>query len=116
MFTFRYIIITINVDAEIDEIVHSVRSARQNIVIVSRARDAIHAKHLYELGVTDAVPETIEASLQLSEASLVGLGVPTGLVIASVHERRDEFRDELQEAAQAAGQEESRGLRSKTTS
>lgn len=109
------IIITINVDAEIDEIVRSVRAASEKIVIVSRARDAIHAKHLYELGVTDAVPETIEASLQLSEASLVGLGVPTGLVIASVHERRDEFRDELQEAAQAAGQEESRGLRPKTT-
>ena len=57
------------------------------------------------LGVTDAVPETIEASLQLSEAALVGLGVPTGLVIASIHERRDVFRSELQGAAKAAGRE-----------
>ena len=32
---------------------------------VSRARDAEHARHLYGIGVTDAVPETIEASLQL---------------------------------------------------
>jgi CPA2 family monovalent cation:H+ antiporter-2 len=45
------------------------------------------------------VPETIEASLQLSEATLVGLGLATGLVIASVHEKRDEFRRELQQAA-----------------
>ncbi len=46
-----------------------------------------------------AVPETIEASLQLSEAALVGLGVPTGPVIASIHEKRDEFREVLQGAA-----------------
>ena len=38
------------------------------------------------------MPETIEASLQLSEAVLVDIGVPMGLVIASIHEKRDEFR------------------------
>jgi CPA2 family monovalent cation:H+ antiporter-2 len=72
---------------------------KPDIVIVSRARDAAHARHLYAVGVTDAVPETIEASLQLSEAALIGLGLATGLVIASVHEKRDEFRRELQQAA-----------------
>ena len=41
------------------------------------------------------VPETVEASLQLSEALLVEIGVPMGLVIASIHERRDEFRKAL---------------------
>jgi CPA2 family monovalent cation:H+ antiporter-2 len=41
------------------------------------------------------VPETIEASLQLSEAVLVDIGVPMGLVIASIHERREEFRTSL---------------------
>ena len=58
----------------------------------ARARDANHARALYGLGVTDAVPETIEASLQLSEAVLVDVGVPMGLVIASIHEKRDEYR------------------------
>jgi CPA2 family monovalent cation:H+ antiporter-2 len=48
--------------------------------------------HLYELGVTEAVPETIEAALQLGEAVLVESGVAMGLAIASVHERRDGFR------------------------
>jgi CPA2 family monovalent cation:H+ antiporter-2 len=42
--------------------------------------------------VTDAVPETLESSLQLSEAVLVDLGIPMGFVIASIHEKRDEFR------------------------
>jgi len=51
------------------------------------------------------VPETIEASLQLSEAALVGLGVATGFAIASIHEKRDEIRHTLQEAAQEAGRE-----------
>jgi CPA2 family monovalent cation:H+ antiporter-2 len=108
------VIITIHVNAEIDEIVRVMRAERRKVVIVSRARDAEHARHLYDLGVTDVVPETIEASLQLTEAALVGLGVPTGLVIASVHERRDEFRAELQVAAQRAGRETTRGLRAKT--
>lgn len=76
-------------------VVATAREQRPDLTIVARARDARHAKRLYELGATDAVPETIEASLQLSEATLVDIGVPMGLVIASIHERRDEFRQEL---------------------
>ena len=98
-------IITIHTQSEIDEIVMALREAYPKLVIVARAKDAKHASHLYALGVTDAVPETIEASLQLSEAALVGLGVPTGLVIASIHEKRDVFRAELQRAAKSAGRE-----------
>ena len=70
----------------------AVRRLRPDVVLVARARDARHARRLYELGATDAVPETIEASLQLSEAVLVDLGVPMGPVIASIHEKRDEIR------------------------
>jgi CPA2 family monovalent cation:H+ antiporter-2 len=95
----KAVIVTVSDPVEIDEIVASVRAMRPDIVIVSRARDAGHASHLYALGVTDAVPETIEASLQLSEASLVGIGKQTGPVIASIHEKRDEFRRMLQAAS-----------------
>lgn len=109
----RAVIITIHTAPVIDEIVKLVRSMRPDIAIVSRARDAAHAAHLYRIGVTDAVPETIEASLQLSEAALVGLDVPMGLVIASIHEKRDEFRHDLQAAAWSAGREGSRGVKAK---
>ena len=95
----KAVIVTVAAAAAIDEVVRQVRALRKEIVIVSRARDAGHARHLYRIGVTDAVPETIEASLQLSEAALIGLGQSTGPVIASIHERRDEFRRELQQAA-----------------
>ena len=90
-----------------------VRAMRPDIIIVSRARDADHARHLYELGATDAVPETVEASLQLSEAALVGLGIPMGPVIASIHEKRDEIRHDLQEAAREAGLERTHGVKPK---
>ncbi|MGE0054290.1 MAG: cation:proton antiporter [Hyphomicrobium sp.] len=101
--TAKAAIVTIHTEKETDEIVQSLRAAYPNLVIVARAKDALHARNLYKLGVTDAVPETIEASLQLSEAALVGLGVPTGYVIASIHEKRDSFRAELQGAAEKAG-------------
>lgn len=95
----RGVVITINKPSAVGEIVTAIRNMRDDILIVARARDAEHARHLYKQKVTDAVPETIEASLQLSEATLVGLGVPTGPVIASIHEKRDEFREQLQGAA-----------------
>ena len=56
-----------------------------------------HAALLYRAGATHAVPETLESSLQLSEAVLVDLGVPMGPVIASIHEKRDEFRAQIME-------------------
>ena len=108
------LIVTIHTQAAIDEIVQAVRPLRPDLLIVSRARDAAHARHLYAIGVTDAVPETIEASLQLSEAALVGLGLPAGPVIASIHEKRDEFRHDLQEAAGQAGLTDTRAIREKT--
>jgi K+:H+ antiporter len=108
------VIITIHTRKLIDDVVEHVRAMRPDILIVSRARDADHARHLYALGATDAVPETIEASLQLSEAALVGLGVATGPAIASIHEKRDEIRHALQQAAKDAGLGEIHSVKAKT--
>jgi monovalent cation:H+ antiporter-2, CPA2 family len=93
------LVVTIDGPRQIEAVVTAARTLRPDLIIVARSRDAEHASKLYALGVTDAVPETIEASLQLSEAALAGLGVPAGPVIASIHERRDVFRRELQNAA-----------------
>ena len=84
--------ITVNSSTKTDEILIAVRRERSDLKIIVRARDEKHAAHLYELGATEAVPETIEAALQLGEAVLVEAGVPMGLAIASVHERRDQIR------------------------
>jgi CPA2 family monovalent cation:H+ antiporter-2 len=89
------LVVTMDQPEAAEAVVAAARRERPDLTIVARARDAHHAKRLYELGATDAVPETIEASLQLSEAVLVDIGVPMGLVIAGIHERRDEYRAEL---------------------
>jgi CPA2 family monovalent cation:H+ antiporter-2 len=93
--TARAVVVTMDAPEAAEAVVAAARGARPDLAIVARARDARHAARLYELGATDAVPETIEASLQLSEAVLVDIGVPMGLVIASIHERRDEYRKVL---------------------
>ncbi len=98
----RSVIITINATQQIDEIISAIRRLRPDLPIISRARDAAHARHLYAQGVNETVPETIEASLQLSEAALVGLGVPMGRVIASIHQKRADFAEELRSAARGA--------------
>jgi CPA2 family monovalent cation:H+ antiporter-2 len=90
--TARALIVTMDMPSANEAVVAAARRLRPDLTLIARARDAAHARTLYELGVTDAVPETIEASLQLSEAALVDIGVPMGLVIASIHEKRDEFR------------------------
>ena len=107
------VVITIHTQRTIDEVVQHVRALRPDILIVSRARDAAHASHLYRLGATDAVPETIEASLQLSEAALIGFGKAAGPIIASIHEKRDEIRRALQQAAREAGLETIHSVRRK---
>ncbi len=89
------LVVTMDAPEGVEAIVATAREMRPKLTIVARARDARQAQRLYELGATDAVPETVEASLQLSEALLVEIGVPMGLIIASIHERRDEFRKAL---------------------
>ena len=110
------LIITTQTKSVTSDIVIEARKLRPDILIVARARDAEHAQHLYSLGVSDAVPETIEASLQLSEAALIGFGVATGPVIASIHKERDKIRAELQKACTAAGLPTTHAIRAKTQS
>ena len=76
------------------------RAEHPALPIIARARDTDHAAALYRAGVTDAVPEALEASLQLSEAVLVDIGVAMGPVIASIHEKRSVLRTEIMEAGE----------------
>jgi CPA2 family monovalent cation:H+ antiporter-2 len=79
------------------KLTRKVRGWCPNLTIVARARDPRHAAELYRAGATDAVPETLESSLQLSEAVLIDLGMAMGPVIASIHEKRAELRKEIME-------------------
>jgi CPA2 family monovalent cation:H+ antiporter-2 len=79
-------------------ITRQLREAHPDLPIIARARDADHAGVLYRAGVSDAVPEALEASLQLSEAVLVDIGVAMGPVIVSIHEKRAELRANIMAA------------------
>ena len=91
----QVIAVTMDQPKKVEDVTVAARAERADIKIIARARDDRHAIKLYGLGVTEAVPETIEASLQLGESVLVGSGVAMGLAIASVHEQRDVFRKML---------------------
>ena len=107
----RALILTMDDPVLTVRITRRVRALAPTLTIVARARDPRHAAELYKAGVTDAVPETLESSLQLSEAVLVDLGVPMGPVIASIHEKRDELRREIREEAKLEREPRIRRLR-----
>ncbi|MGN6357225.1 MAG: cation:proton antiporter domain-containing protein [Novosphingobium sp.] len=91
------VILTMDEPVMVQRLVKKLRGQHPALPIIARARDASHAAALYRAGVSHAVPETLEASLQLSEAVLVDLGVAMGPVIASIHEKRDEMRAQIME-------------------
>ena len=93
-------ILTMDNPVLVNRLTRHLRRAFPDLPIVARARDTAHAAALYKAGATDAVPETLEASLQLSEAALVDLGVAMGPVIASIHEMRDQLRAEIKAEAE----------------
>ncbi|GAA4040270.1 cation:proton antiporter domain-containing protein [Parerythrobacter jejuensis] len=93
------VVLTMDEPVLAQRLTHKLRKAYPDLLIVARARDSVHAADLYRAGASHAVPETLESSLQLSEAVLGDIGVPMGPVIASIHEKRDEFRDLIQKDA-----------------
>jgi len=91
------VVLTMDEPRAAQRLVKKLRAQYPDLPILARARDTVHAAALYRAGATQAIPETLESSLQLSEAVLVELGIPMGFVIASIHEKRDEFRAILME-------------------
>lgn len=90
------VILTMDEPVLAERLVTKLRKSYPDLPIIARARDINRASQLYRAGASHAVPETLESSLQLSEAVLVDIGVPMGPVIASIHEKRDEFRAQIE--------------------
>ncbi|MBO0750082.1 MAG: NAD-binding protein, partial [Porphyrobacter sp.] len=93
------VVLTMDQPVLAQRLTRKLHAAHPQVPIIARARDPVHAAELYKAGASTAVPETLEASLQLSEAVLVDLGVAMGPVIASIHEKRDELRERIREGA-----------------
>ena len=93
------VILTMDDPVLVGRLTKRLRAAFPDIPIIARARDTAQAARLYRAGASQAVPEAVEASLQIAEAALVDLGVPMGPVIASIHEKRDELRAKIKAEA-----------------
>jgi CPA2 family monovalent cation:H+ antiporter-2 len=106
------VVLTMDEPVLAQRLVTKLRQTYPELLIVARARDTDHAAALYRAGASHAVPETLESSLQLSEAVLVDIGVAMGPVIASIHAKRDEFREQLE---RDGGLSEKPKLRTSTT-
>ena len=94
------VILTMDDPVLVVRLTKALRKQFPDLTIVARARDPNHAALLYRAGATDAVPETVESSLQLSEAVLVDLGMAMGPVIVSIHDKRAQLRAKIMEMAE----------------
>ena len=70
------------------KIIEMTKSVRPDIPILVRTRDDSHLKDLQNLGATEVVPETLEASLMLSSYLLMLLNVPMKRVVRTMQEVR----------------------------
>ena len=105
------IVLTMDDPVQVVNLTRRLRAQFPDLTIIARARDPNHAAQLYRAGASDAVPETVESSLQLSEAVLVDLGLAMGPVIASIHDKRAQLRAKIMEMAEMSHEPPLRGRR-----
>lgn len=74
------VVITMDAPAAAEKMVLEIRKTWPHVPVYARARDGAHARRLTKAGATEAVPETIEASLQLAGRVLSGLGAADDIV------------------------------------
>lgn len=82
------IVVTMDNAAAVERIVQEIRSLYADVPIYARARDAAQAQRLTEVGATVAVPEAIEASLQLGGRVLAGFGFGDDAVHRLIEQQR----------------------------
>ena len=78
--------------------VHGIRREFADVPLFVRSRDERHARTLKRAGATVVVPETLEASLQLSAFVLEAMGLNEDTVDDIVDRERDLFAEQLSDA------------------
>lgn len=82
------IVITMETTSAAERIIREIRLTAPDVPIYARARDGAHAADLIRAGATLAVPETIEASLQLAGRVLLGAGATEDAVQRRIEHQR----------------------------
>lgn len=95
----RAFLVTPNSSAAAERMVEEIRKAWPSAAIHARARDADDARRLVAAGATDAIPEALEASLQLAGRVLTTLGLPDEAIDVRLNAERDAERRRMDGAA-----------------
>ena len=92
------LVVTMDSPQTAEHVVETVRRHWPELVIYARARDRAHAARLIARGASHAIPETIEASLQLGEMVLMGVGVPDQAARRIIEARRQAEQSAIDES------------------
>lgn len=95
------LVVTMDSPQAAEHVVTAARRHWPDLAIYARARDTDHAVRLIAQGASHAVPETTEASLQLSEMVLMGVGIPDDAARHMVDTRRHAEQAAVDESRRA---------------
>jgi CPA2 family monovalent cation:H+ antiporter-2 len=91
----RAFLITVNSAGAAERVTRAILKMRPDALVLARARDADHAKRLTGLGVSAAIPETVETSLMLGSRVLSAVGLPEEAIIRRVELAREGEANEV---------------------
>ena len=92
------LVVTMDSASATERVVEVARDNWPHLPIYVRARDQAHATRLISNGATHVIPETVEASLQLSEMVLAGAGIPEEAARHLIEVRRQAEQAALDES------------------
>ncbi len=98
------LVVTMDSPDAAEQVVETARRHWPDLVIYARARDRAHGARLIAQGATHVIPETIEASLQLGEMVLMGVGVPDAAARRIIEARRQAEQAAVDESRQQKGE------------
>ena len=98
----RAFIVTLGSAEATDRMVMEIFKLRPRACVLARAKDSEHAARLTTLGATDAIPEAVEASLQLAGRLLENLDFPEDVADRRIADIRNQEVVAVRRAAKQA--------------
>lgn len=92
----RMVVVTIDQPSRVSRILSMLRNEYPALEVIVRAHDNAQARALELAGATRAVPETLEASLQLGRSILTTIGLPIDDVRQIIQRVRSEHYERLE--------------------
>jgi len=107
----RAFIVTLGSAEATERMVKEIIRLRPKACVLARAKDSEHATRLTNLGATDAIPEAVEASLQLAGRLLENLDFPEDVADRRIADIRNLEVVAVQRAAKKSAKAEKRQAR-----